>query len=132
MFGLGLAIIVLSSFLIDHGAFVGLRQVYAYSRGRDPSPVPFQAPRLYRYVRHPLMTGMFLWIWVTPTMTVGHLLLAAGLSIYIIVGVRLEERMLMDAFGEAYSEYRRRVPMFIPRPWRSFDPASDVSDATSD
>lgn len=132
VFGLGLVVVVVSSFQIDHYELFGLRQVYAYYRGRGPEPVPFQTPGFYRYVRHPLMTGLLMWFWATPHMTVGHLLLAAGFTAYIVVGVRLEERILLDAYGERYREYRRQVPMFVPRPWRSFEPGRGSREETAD
>jgi len=125
VFGLGLAIVVLSSCQISHTSLFGLRQVYEYYRGRSSSPPPFQTPGLYRYVRHPLMTGILLWIWATPHMTLGHLLLAGGLTVYVLVGTRLEERTLIDVHGEAYREYRRTVPMLLPRPGTSVDSMSD-------
>lgn len=126
VFGLGLATVVVSSFQISHAELFGLQQVYAYYQGRDPSPVPFQTPGLYQYVRHPLMTGLLLWFWATPQMTVGHLVFAGGFSAYILAGVRLEERMLLDAYGAEYREYREAVPMFFPRPWQWSD--STVND----
>lgn len=122
VFGLGVILVIVSSFQINHAELWGLQQVYAYFRGQEPPAVPFQTPGLYRYVRHPLMTGLVLWFWATPHMTVGHLLFAAGFTTYILVGVRLEERMLIDIYGEAYREYRERVPMLFPRPGRSVDP----------
>lgn len=132
VFALGLVVIVLSSAQISHSELFGLRQVYAYYRGLEPSPIPFQTPGLYRYVRHPLMTGMLLWIWATPHMTVGHLLFSAGFTAYILVGVRLEEQMLLEAHGEEYREYRQSVPMLFPRPWQSVDPASDEQDGATE
>ena len=129
VFGLGLAIVVLSSYQISHTSLFGLRQVYEYYRGRDSSPPPFQTPGLYRYVRHPLMTGILLWIWATPQMTLGHLLFAGGLTVYVLVGTRLEERMLMDVHGDAYREYRRTVPMFFPRPGTSVDSMSEDTES---
>ncbi len=38
------------------------------------------------------------------------------LSAYLLIGARLEERKLIGLHGEAYRDYRRRVPMFFP--WR--------------
>lgn len=132
VFGLGLAIIVLSSYQIDHASLFGLKQVYAYYKGREFSPPSFQAPGFYRYVRHPLMTGTLLWVWATPHMTVGHLLFAAGFSVYILLGTHLEEQMLLDAYGEKYEEYRRRVPRFFPRPGRTVDPDSFQGGTSED
>ena len=103
---------------IDGPELMGLRQVTAYLRGRELAPVDFQTPGLYRYVRHPIMTGFLLSFWVTPRMTLGHLLFAVGTTAYVLVGVTLEQRDLLDAFGDRYRTYRRDVPMFVPRPWQ--------------
>jgi protein-S-isoprenylcysteine O-methyltransferase Ste14 len=47
-------------------------------------------------------------------MTVGHLLFAAVMTVYMVVAVQFEERDLVAHFGKQYSDYQRRVPMFIP------------------
>lgn len=121
VFGLGLGIVILASYQISHTSLFGLQQVYDYYRGREFSHPPFQTPGLYQYVRHPLMTGILLWFWATPHMTLGHLLFAGGLTVYILVGTRLEERLLEDIHGEAYRTYRHTIPMFFPRPGTSVD-----------
>lgn len=121
VFALGLGIVVLSSFQISHTSLFGLQQVFDYYRGRESSPPSFQTPGFYRYVRHPLMTGILLWFWATPHMTVGHLLFAGGFTVYVLVGTQIEERMLIDVHGDAYREYRQVVPRFFPRPGRSAD-----------
>jgi len=46
----------------------------------------------------------------------GGALFAGGMTAYILVGIRLEERDLVGHFGDVYREYRKRVPMLIP--WR--------------
>jgi protein-S-isoprenylcysteine O-methyltransferase Ste14 len=48
-------------------------------------------------------------------MTVGHLLLAAGVSVYMLIAIRYEERDLTVLFGDDYRRYRERVGMLIPR-----------------
>jgi methanethiol S-methyltransferase len=100
--GAGVLLVVYSTFLTDHFDLFGLRQVWLYARGRPYSPVPFTERNLYRHVRQPMMLGMLLWFWSTPTMSVGHLAFAAGMSAYIFAGVALEERDLASRLGKAY------------------------------
>jgi protein-S-isoprenylcysteine O-methyltransferase Ste14 len=111
---LGWATVLLSTFLIDHFDLFGLRQTWLHMVGRVPVPLRFRTTLLYRIVRHPIMLGFLLAFWFTPHMTAGHLLFAAGMTVYILVGVRHEERDLVRALGQDYVDYRRRTPAFIP------------------
>jgi methanethiol S-methyltransferase len=104
-----------SSYMIDHFDMFGLRQVYGALRGAATRGLLFKTPLLYRVVRHPIMLGLILAFWATPHMTAGHLLFAVVLTLYILVGVRLEERDLVAQLGANYEQYRRGVPMLIPR-----------------
>jgi protein-S-isoprenylcysteine O-methyltransferase Ste14 len=70
---------------------------------------------VYKHVRHPLYLGWAIAFWAIPTMTVGHLLFAGVLTLYMAGAAVIEERDLIVHFGEQYREYRRRVPMFVPR-----------------
>ena len=114
-FGLGWVVLLTSTFLINHFDLFGLRHVWLYLRGQPYSHLPLEAPGFYRHVRHPLYVGWLLIFWCTPTMTVAHLVFAFGLTAYILIAIRYEERDLVDLHGEAYAEYRRRVPMLVPR-----------------
>jgi protein-S-isoprenylcysteine O-methyltransferase Ste14 len=114
MFAAGWGIVLLSTFLINHFELFGLQQAWLHLRGREPSPPIFHQPLLYKWVRHPLYLGFFLAFWATPHMSYGHLLLSIGVSIYMLVAIRYEERDLVGLFGAQYVEYRARVGMLIP------------------
>ena len=112
--GLGWCIILLSSFLIDHFDLFGLRQVYLYCVDREYTHLDFQTTGLYRYVRHPLMTGFLIAFWATPNMTATHLVFTLAMTVYIILALRSEEEDLVTIYGHLYQEYQQEVGMLLP------------------
>lgn len=124
VFGLGVMLVLVSTFLIDHFELFGLRQVVEHFRGRALTRPRFRVSPLHRWVRHPLYVGWILTFFATPHLTVGRLLLALGMTVYILVAIRHEEKDLVAEHGPSYERYRREVPMLIPR-LRRFDAASD-------
>ncbi|MCB2101656.1 MAG: isoprenylcysteine carboxylmethyltransferase family protein [Rhodobacterales bacterium] len=111
----GWSFLVASTFAINHFDLFGLRQVWLYLAGRPYTPVKFVTRWMYRYVRHPLMTGIFLGMWAAPQMTVDHLLMAAVMTLYVLIGVHHEEKDLRRQFGDTYDAYARRVGKYLPR-----------------
>ncbi len=112
-YAFGWCLVLFSTCAINHFDLFGLRQTWAYACGREAGPLEFKQPWIYRIVRHPLYVGWFFVMWATPTMTVAHLVFALATSIYILIGIQLEEHDLQDMHPE-YRDYKKRVPMLIP------------------
>lgn len=112
----GFAIVPASTFLLDHFEFTGLAPAWRYATRRPDTTAEFRTPGLYRWVRHPMLAGLLVAFWCTPVMTFGHLVLAFGMSLYIAMGVRFEERDLVREFGDKYRAYQDTVPMLAPIP----------------
>jgi protein-S-isoprenylcysteine O-methyltransferase Ste14 len=111
----GWALLLYTTFLIDHFDLFGLRQVWNRARGNRYEPPKFYTPSLYRIVRHPLYIGWLTIFWAAPTMTIAHFVFALATTAYILIAIQLEEHDLVAAFGERYVAYRRDTPMLLPR-----------------
>lgn len=115
LFWIGWGIVLLSTFLMNHLELFGLQQAWHHVGAREAQPPELRQPFFYKWVRHPLYLGFILALWASPHMTAGHLLLAAGLSIYTLVAIRYEERDLVAMFGRDYELYRQQVGMLTPK-----------------
>lgn len=114
-YAFGWLFLLLSTFMVNHFDLFGLSQVVNYARGAENKPLKFSVRAFYKFTRHPIYVGWLIAMWSTPVMTVGHLVFAGGLTLYILVAVPLEERDLIAEHGDTYRSYKETTPMLIPR-----------------
>ncbi|MDX1981069.1 MAG: hypothetical protein SFV51_12435 [Bryobacteraceae bacterium] len=114
VYGFGWALLLLSTFMIDHFDLFGLRQVWLYLKGRPYEHPRFHTPGLYAQVRHPIYLSWMIIFWAAPVMTAAHLLFAFMTTAYMLIAIQWEERDLITMHGQAYVRYRKEVPMLLP------------------
>jgi len=95
---------LLAAFVLFIGLLqTGLWSFIGFSQLTSPQPdkqQPLVLKGLYRWVRHPLYTAGLAFIWLLPVMTVNLLALNIGLSAYLFIGALVEERKLVQIYGE--------------------------------
>lgn len=100
----------------DGATFLGLRQ-WRDRLGPDGACDAFKLSPMHRYVRHPWYSLSLLLLW-TRDLNAAWLLATAIVTLYFIIGSRLEETKLVARYGSAYRRYCRRVPALFPIPGR--------------
>jgi protein-S-isoprenylcysteine O-methyltransferase Ste14 len=115
LFVLGWVFLFAATFAINHFDLFGLRQVYFHFKNMDRPPLAFVEKAMYRYIRHPIQTGVLVGIWATPEMSCTHLILSIGFSVYIFIGLIYEERDLIAEHGDSYRAYRDRTGKILPK-----------------
>lgn len=99
------------------GQFLGIRQIQeGESCALLREDCDITSSGLLGVLRHPWYAGAILLIWARP-LNSGALLTNLVLTAYLVIGAYLEERKLLQAFGEAYRTYQQKVSMFIPWKW---------------
>lgn len=95
--------------------FFGIEPIIANLKGTEPIAIPFIVRGPFRWVRHPLYLAMLLLIWSCPEVSIDRFLFNILWTVWIVVATLLEERDLVDGFGEDYQDYQSKVPMLLPR-----------------
>lgn len=108
----GVVLTLLALRQYDLGLFSGVSQWRAGKRQKVLENEPLQISGLNRWVRHPLYTGLFLFLWGGAMSPFGFWT-AIFASIYLVIGAHYEERKLTTLYGKAYTEYQKNVPAFF-------------------
>ncbi len=110
--------------------FAGVTRLWGFLSGRELGPEPeAQGPPIgdegemvaagaFRFTRHPGNLGALGFFVLFPRMTANRAVLAALVTLYVVLGSMHEEYRLRAAYGAAYERYRRSVPFMVPRPSR--------------
>lgn len=121
----GLALLAVIGFFwslkyYDGDEFIGLRQ-WREREERVEDQEHFHISPLHRHVRHPWYALGLVLIW-SRDMDGVFLVSSLLMTLYFLIGYRLEERKLVTYHGEAYRIYQKRVPGLIPMPWKTLSP----------
>ena len=89
----------------------GLKSLY-----QEEEKAELMITGIHQHLRHPLYLGTFAFIWgfwmIYPLLSL--LITNLVITIYTLIGIRLEEKKLIDEFGDAYRDYQKKVPMLLP------------------
>jgi protein-S-isoprenylcysteine O-methyltransferase Ste14 len=109
---IGVALTIVAARIVGVWELSGVKQP-------DPSrPIEFRADGPFGLVRHPIYLGWSLMVFATPTMTTSRLLFAVVSTVYLAAAIPLEERLLIETFGEKYRAYQRQMRWrLIPGIW---------------
>lgn len=108
----GILIMLMAFSVFDLSEFLG----FSYLKEEGLKHGTLQTGGLYRYVRHPLYFGIYILLagvfLLQPTAM--NLVAVVFLYVYTYIGAKLEEKKLVQYFGEEYRQYQQRVKMLIP------------------
>ena len=108
------SLMLLATFQFGHFGFFGLKQAWERFRNKKAASASFSARWFYGVVRHPISLCWMIMPWITPHLSVGHVVFALGMTSYILIATPFEEMDLIGELGDKYRHYRKNVPAFIP------------------
>lgn len=100
----------------DTQEFIGLRQLRSNTQSAEDQE-HFHLSPYHRFVRHPWYFFGLVLIW-TRDMNTAMLFSSVMITLYFIIGSRLEEKKLLVYHGDAYRHYIKCVPGLLPLPWK--------------
>ena len=100
----------------DNMVFLGVTQWKNRHQGNEDQE-QLHISTLHRFVRHPWYFFILVILW-TQDMRLAQLVTYSLITLYFVVGSHMEERKLVEVYGDAYRQYCRRVPGLIPLPWK--------------
>ncbi len=121
---------VFGGILVALGSIVIYKTVALFTSYGNGTPAPYDPPKkivvsgLYRYVRNPMVIGVFFVLMGETVFFKSYLILGWGLFFMmanLIYVPFFEEPELLNRFGDTYSEYKKNVPRWFPLsvPWNS-------------
>ena len=97
---------------------VGVWELAGVRQPDQSTAIEFNADGPFAIVRHPIYLGWVLMVFATPVMTTSRMLFAVVSTVYLIAAIPFEERSLIEAFGERYVAYQRKMKWkLIPLIW---------------
>jgi len=115
IFVFGWVFLLAATFAINHFDLFGLRQVFLNFKNQPLPPLRFVKRAMYKYIRHPIQTGVLIGVWATPSMSMTQIVLSLGFTAYIFIGLWFEERGLIAEHGEDYLDYKRSAGKVLPK-----------------
>jgi protein-S-isoprenylcysteine O-methyltransferase Ste14 len=122
------ALVALGVILLCLGFGLAAWTMHLFHHVGKGTAAPWDPPRRlvvagpYRHVRNPMLTSVFIML-AAEALLLNSWAIAAILVIFLLGNMLyfpfVEEKSLEKRFGEAYQEYRRNVPRWLPRftPW---------------
>jgi len=89
----------------------GVRWLY-----RDVVNATLEVDGLHKFVRHPLYSGTFafIWGWFLVSPFASYLIACIIITSYTLIALSFEEEKLVLEFGDDYIQYKKNVPKLIP------------------
>jgi protein-S-isoprenylcysteine O-methyltransferase Ste14 len=113
IFVIAIFVFVLTFRCHDFWEFLGVKPFIKSGRV-ESSTRPLAVHGIYGVLRHPQYTAGLMVLWAR-NIAATELVVNIVLSIYLIVGARMEESRFRATIGEEYERYRQKVPAFLPR-----------------